>query len=96
MHRRALLRSNILRATAPSSPLPLPHYRAISAYLTKAFSDGAYLKDGPSDGAEKPPMNPLGDPSQMEGMMAGMKTQMVCYSFVCLFVDTEIDDVHRS
>ncbi|VDB97028.1 unnamed protein product [Peniophora sp. CBMAI 1063] len=74
---RALLRSNILRATAPSSPLPLPHYRAISAHLYKAFSDGLYLKDGPSDGTEKPPANPLADPSQMEGMMAGMKTQMV-------------------
>ncbi|EIN10561.1 transmembrane protein [Punctularia strigosozonata HHB-11173 SS5] len=75
---RALTRAQILRATAANSPIPPTHYKAISQSLIQAFSTGQYLKDGPPKENEqvKPP-NPLTDPGQMEGMMAGMKTQMV-------------------
>ncbi|KDQ20633.1 hypothetical protein BOTBODRAFT_26639 [Botryobasidium botryosum FD-172 SS1] len=75
---RALVRSQALRATATKSPLPPSQYRAISSHLTKAFAGGTYLKDGPRspDAPSKAP-NPLTDPSAMEGMMDGMKKQMV-------------------
>ncbi|CAL1701421.1 unnamed protein product [Somion occarium] len=75
---RALVRSQILRATASSSPIPPTYYKSISQYLSQAFADGTYLKDGPPQGdAPTTPPNPLTDPAAMDGMMAGMKTQMV-------------------
>ena len=76
--RRALVRSNILRATAANSPLPPAYYKPISQHLSQAFADCTYLKDGPPQGdAPSTPPNPLTDPAAMDGMMAGMKTQMV-------------------
>ncbi|KAK0190973.1 transmembrane protein [Armillaria mellea] len=44
-----------------------------------AFEAGVYLKDGPTREGEAPssPPNPITDPAAMDGMMAGMKTQMV-------------------
>jgi hypothetical protein len=52
---------------------------AISQHLSEAFAAGTYLKDGPPKTGEAPaaPPNPLSDPGAMDGMMAGMKTQMV-------------------
>ena len=52
---------------------------AISHHLSEAFAAGTYLKDGPPKAGESPalPPNPLSDPGAMDGMMAGMKTQMV-------------------
>ena len=42
------------------------------------MADGSFLKDGPPKGDEKTaPPNPLTDPNAMDGMMSGMKTQMV-------------------
>lgn len=78
-HRRAVLRSQVLRATASRSPIPPHIYRAISLHLDGAFAAGKYLKDGPLKQGETPPAAPniLSDPSAMDGMMAGMKTQMV-------------------
>ncbi|KAF8631555.1 hypothetical protein AX15_002309 [Amanita polypyramis BW_CC] len=75
---RALVRSQILRASAAHSPVPPPFYTAISRHLLQAFESGMYLKDGPpkSDAPVSPP-NPMNDPAAMDGMMAGMKTQMV-------------------
>ena len=76
--RRALTRSQILRATSAFSPIPPAHYKAISQNLSAAFADGSFLKDGPPKGDEKTaPPNPLTDPNAMDGMMSGMKTQMV-------------------
>ena len=78
VHRRALVRSQILRATAASSPVPPTFYKSISQSLSQAYADGTFLKDGPPKGDDKPtPPNPLSDPNAMDGMMAGMKTQMV-------------------
>ncbi|GJJ07270.1 hypothetical protein Clacol_001470 [Clathrus columnatus] len=78
----ALLRSQILRSTASNSPIPPTFYKSISASLSHDFIAGTYLKDGPpkdegNDGAPQPPLNPLTNPEQMEGMMDGMKKQMV-------------------
>ncbi|PFH51419.1 hypothetical protein AMATHDRAFT_3077 [Amanita thiersii Skay4041] len=75
---RALARSQILRATAANSPVPPSFYTAISRHLSQAFEAGTYLKDGPpkTDAPAVPP-NPMSDPAAMDGMMAGMKTQMV-------------------
>ncbi|KAJ3973874.1 integral membrane protein DUF106-domain-containing protein [Lentinula raphanica] len=75
---RALARSQILRATSANSPIPSSYYRSISNRLSAAFEAGTYLKDGPpqGDGPSAPP-NPMTDPAAMDGMMAGMKTQMV-------------------
>ena len=52
---------------------------AISHHLSDAFAAGTYLKDGPPKAGDAPalPPNPLSDPGAMDGMMAGMKTQMV-------------------
>jgi len=51
---------------------------SISQNLCEAFEAGSYLKDGPPKrGDNSAPLNPLTDPSAMDGMMAGMKTQMV-------------------
>ncbi|KAI0758301.1 integral membrane protein DUF106-domain-containing protein [Irpex lacteus] len=75
---RALVRAQVLRATAAKSPIPPTFYKSISQELTKALGDGSYLKDGPSKKDEAPAaVNPLTDPNAMDGMMSGMKTQMV-------------------
>ncbi|KAJ3810633.1 integral membrane protein DUF106-domain-containing protein [Lentinula aff. lateritia] len=75
---RALIRSQILRATSANSPIPPSYYRSISSRLAAAFEAGTYLKDGPSEGdTPSTPANPMTDPAAMDGMMAGMKTQMV-------------------
>ncbi|KAF8842243.1 transmembrane protein [Paxillus ammoniavirescens] len=75
---RALARSQILRATSANSPIPALYYKAISQNLSEAFKSGTYLKDGPPKGdSASSALNPLSDPAAMDGMMAGMKTQMV-------------------
>jgi hypothetical protein len=76
---RALLRSQIIRATATNSPLPAKYYKQISHHLSDAYEAGTYLKEGPAKGDSQnaAPQNPLSDPAAMDGMMAGMKTQMV-------------------
>ncbi|KAI0939724.1 hypothetical protein AcW1_004659 [Taiwanofungus camphoratus] len=75
---RALMRSQILRATSANSPIPPTYYKSISQHLSQAFADGTYLKDGPPKGdSSAAPPNPLTDPTAMDSMMAGMKTQMV-------------------
>ncbi|EJD53559.1 transmembrane protein [Auricularia subglabra TFB-10046 SS5] len=78
---RAMLRAQILRTTASKSPIPPAHYRSISSYLQDAFTAGTFLKDGPpkpgTQSAVKSPLEAMSDPAQMEGMMDGMKKQMV-------------------
>ncbi|KAF7332136.1 ER membrane protein complex subunit 3 [Mycena kentingensis (nom. inval.)] len=76
---RALARSQVLRLTSAHSPIPPSYYKAISRHLYDAFEAGTYLKDGPPREGETPkaPPNPMTDPAAMDGMMAGMKTQMV-------------------
>ncbi|KAG6855091.1 hypothetical protein C0991_006020 [Blastosporella zonata] len=74
---RALIRSQVLRATSANSPAPPQFYTSISRHLSEAFAAGTYLKDGPPKGDAPPPApNPM-DPAAMDGMMSGMKTQMV-------------------
>ena len=79
LSRRALLRSQILRATSNNSPVPPSYYKSLSASLWHAFHTGAYLKDGSPKDSDAPttPPNPLSNPEQMEGMMDGMKKQLV-------------------
>ncbi|KAI9574557.1 integral membrane protein DUF106-domain-containing protein [Boletus coccyginus] len=75
---RALARSQILRATSAKSPIPPLYYKTISQSLSEAFKAGTYLKDGPPNGdSTLSASNPFSDPAAMDGMMAGMKTQMV-------------------
>ncbi|KAI0291028.1 hypothetical protein B0F90DRAFT_1781196 [Multifurca ochricompacta] len=72
------MRSNVLRATSTNSLIPPSFYQAISQNLSKAFTEGTYLKDGPPKQGETPALpNPLSDPAAMDGMMAGMRTEMV-------------------
>lgn len=71
------MRSQVLRATASDSCLPPSYYRSISQHLQTAFESGLYLKDQSGTEAPAGPPNPLTDPAAMDGMMAGMKTQMV-------------------
>ncbi|KAJ8463075.1 hypothetical protein ONZ45_g17712 [Pleurotus djamor] len=76
---RALARSQILRSTSSKSLLPPTYYHSLSRHLSEAFEAGTYLKDGPPKPGDAPqtPLNPMTDPAAMDGMMAGMKTQMV-------------------
>ncbi|KAJ7179874.1 transmembrane protein [Mycena crocata] len=76
---RALTRSAVLRSSAANSPIPPTYYKSISRHLADAFEAGTYLKDGPPKEGDAPkgPPNPMSDPAAMDGMMAGMKTQMV-------------------
>ncbi|KAJ7591188.1 integral membrane protein DUF106-domain-containing protein [Mycena floridula] len=75
---RALIRSQILRATSANSLIPPVYYKSISQHLSDAFEAGTFLKDGPPKGdAPVAPPNPITDPAAMDGMMSGMKTQMV-------------------
>lgn len=69
----------MLRATAANSPIPPTYYKSISQHLSAAYEAGTYLKDGPPKKGDAAPTapNPLSDPAAMDGMMAGMKTQMV-------------------
>jgi hypothetical protein len=84
--RRALTRSQVLRATSANSPIPPTYYKAISRHLSEAFEAGTYLKDGPPREGDAPklPPNPMSDPAAMDGMMAGMKTQMGAFVYVFL------------
>ncbi|KAF8311326.1 integral membrane protein DUF106-domain-containing protein [Cantharellus anzutake] len=67
--RRAISCSQILRATSTSSPLPPHPYRTISSHLCIAFTEGTYLN-------ENPPKT-FADPGAMDGMVEGLKKQMV-------------------
>lgn len=86
--RRALLRSQILRESAPYSPVPPAYFHALASHLSTAFAAGTYLKDGPpsssgssagsaNGNAPQAPPNPLSDPRAMDGMLSGLKTQGV-------------------
>lgn len=84
--RRALLRAQILRSSAKFSPLPPSYYNSHTDELVAAFTAGEYLKFDPSKPVEVDeegnriapiPGNMLSDPAAMEGMMGGMKNQMV-------------------
>jgi len=76
---RALTQSAVLRITAANSPIPPEFYKSISRQLSSAYEAGTYLKDGPPKKGDTPMAapNPLSDPAAMDGMMSGMKTQMV-------------------
>lgn len=73
------MRAQILRATSANSPIPPVFYKSISQHLSDAFEAGTYLKDGPAKPGDAPAAapNPMTDPAAMDGMMSGMKTQMV-------------------
>lgn len=77
-YRRALLRAQILRQSSKHSPLPPSYYHTISSSLQDGFAKGTYLKDGPRDPKAPAPsaLNPLTDPSAMDGMMDNMKVTL--------------------
>ncbi|KAK4688512.1 ER membrane protein complex subunit 3, partial [Tremellales sp. Uapishka_1] len=75
---RGMVRSMLLRSSAPLSPLPPALYKAFSTTLSSSLSAGEFLQakkevvEGESDG----PANPF-DAGQMDAMMDGMKKQGV-------------------
>ena len=75
----AILRGGALRQTAQHSPLPPAYFLPLARQLATNLEEGTFLKDKPKDATQGPsaPPNPLSDPAAMEGMMSGMKTQMV-------------------
>jgi hypothetical protein len=73
--RKALARAQILRATSTRSPIPPSFYKSMSRELRAAFAAGVFLKDGPQS-ADANPSNIFTDPAALEGMTAGMKTQL--------------------
>lgn len=77
---RAILRSQILRSSAnPLCPLPPAQYTALSESLINSLSNDELLQPTTHKKDEKDatPANPLTDPTQMEGMMDGIKKQAV-------------------
>ncbi|KAH8922430.1 transmembrane protein [Atractiella rhizophila] len=73
---RALTRGNILRQNA--NHLPPAMFEAQKTYLQDAYQAGTYLKEPPrEDGQVAPPPNPLTDPGAMDGMLGGLKSQMI-------------------
>lgn len=76
---RAILRSQILRSSAPLCPLPPAQYTALSESLINSLSNDELLQPTTHKRDEKDatPANPLTDPTQMEGMMDGIKKQAV-------------------
>jgi hypothetical protein len=73
--RKALARAQILRATSTRSPIPPTFYKSMSRELRAAFAAGVFLKDGPQS-TDANPGNIFTDPAALEGMTAGMKTQL--------------------
>ncbi|TRM67958.1 integral membrane protein DUF106-domain-containing protein [Schizophyllum amplum] len=76
---RAVVRAGALRQTAQHSPLPPAFFLPMARQLATNLEEGTFLKEKPKDTTQGPtaPPNPLSDPAAMEGMMSGMKTQMV-------------------
>jgi hypothetical protein len=75
-----MLKSQLLRSSAPLSTIPPAAYNAMSTALSVALRSGAYVKPAASEETEKASaaaVNPLMDPSQMDGMMDGLKKQAV-------------------
>lgn len=70
---RSLQRGVTLRANA--NQISKPAFEARKAYLVAGFKDGTFLADPDARGKARP--NPMSDPAMMEGMMAGMKGQVV-------------------
>lgn len=74
-----MLKSQLLRSSVPLCPIPPAAYTAMSTSLATALRSGAYVKPALSEDPDKAaaPVNPLMDPTQMDGMMDGLKKQAV-------------------
>jgi hypothetical protein len=74
-----MLKSQLLRSSVPLCPIPPAAYTAMSTSLVTALRSGAYVKPALSEDPDKAdaPVNPLMDPTQMDGMMDGLKKQAV-------------------
>lgn len=75
-----MLKSQLLRSSAPLSTIPPAAFNAMSTALSVALRSGAYVKVAAVEETEKTSaaaVNPLMDPSQMDGMMDGLKKQAV-------------------
>lgn len=70
---RSLQRGVNLRTNA--NQLSKASFESRKAYLVQAFKDGSFLADPEARGKPRP--NPMTDPSMMEGMMGGMKANVV-------------------
>lgn len=80
-----MMRAQLLRASAPLSPLPPATYHAFSSHLTTALNSGDYLKSSAESEKAKDAAgdtNPLDLPG-MDGAMEGMKKQAVMMCDLC-------------
>ena len=66
MGRQSLIKARMIATTRD---IPLSAFTTRKAYFIHAFKEGVYLKSTTQGG------NPMMDPTQMEGMMEGMKKQ---------------------
>lgn len=73
MNRRAITRSQLLRASASLSPLPPAMYKQFSTDLAQGLSEGKWLKPK-SESEEAGDVNPFGA-AGMDTAMDGMKKQ---------------------
>ncbi|KAG2210480.1 hypothetical protein INT47_002422 [Mucor saturninus] len=72
---KALLRGMRLRTLGNS--IPQHAFASRKAYLADAFEKGKYIKNPEANKETSTPVNPMSDPDMMEGMMDGMKKQLM-------------------
>ncbi|KAG1646913.1 hypothetical protein G6F44_000355 [Rhizopus delemar] len=72
---KALLRAMRLRTFG--NMIPQHAFEVRKAYLADAFEKGDYLKNPQANKENTTPPNPMTDPEMMEGMMDGLKKQMM-------------------
>lgn len=67
-----------MRLRTIGNSIPQHAFAVRKAYLADAFDKGKYLKN-PEANKEKQstPANPMSDPEMMDGMMEGMKKQLM-------------------
>lgn len=89
-----MARSQLLRASAPLSPLPPQAYIALSNSLTADLSSGKYLRSKPAPKEDDLPANPF-EAGNLEGAMEGMKKQAVMMSVGLLCFSLTLDGLRR-
>jgi hypothetical protein len=66
-----------MRLRTVGDNIPQHAFAVRKAYLADAFEKGKYLKNPNANKETATPANPMTDPEMMEGMMEGMKKQLM-------------------
>lgn len=66
-----------MRFRTLGNSIPQHAFATRKAYLADAFEKGTYIKNPEANKESASPVNPMSDPDMMEGMMDGMKKQLM-------------------